>query len=549
MLKALTRGALAAAFVVMSSSLPAVADTPATPSPASDPVAASSSTDPAPSVSETPAAVASDALAAAGQVFDDAAGPSATPDAESPEAAPDATVALRDLAMRLSDLPTRRERTAARRILMRPTDGDVSQTGEPKYSVPAAVTCSPTVCVHWVENDANAPAGSDGDPTTVPTWVSTTLSTVDSVYATETQTLGYRAPLADTTAADNGGDGRLDVYLADIGGADIFGYCVPDDPAQDTSRSAFGYCVLDNDFSPAQFGTTHTPLQNLQVTSAHEIFHAVQFAYDWTEDLWLMEGTATWMEDELFDGVDDNRRYLAVSPLAASDMPLDFASDKWNGYGSWAFWRFLSEWMAPRGATEDPRVVRQVWDAAAGSAYSTSALRHVLASRGSTLAEALTVFGIWNRNPGRFYSEGRAYHAAPLLAHRTFTPSSRTMRAHVTRLHHLSQRFVRFTPGSSLRGRWRLRVAVAMPALSRGSHAWLVVHRRNGGIGAYPLQLTRSGDGVRTVGFDRRTTAFVELSLVNASSRFQCGQRTYLSCSGVPLDDALLSAYAARVTR
>ena len=173
----------------------------------------------------------------------------------------------------------------------------------------------------------------------------------------------------------------------------------------------------------------------------------------------------------------------------------------------------------------------------------------MLASRGSTLAEALTVFGIWNRNPGRFYSEGRAYHAAPLLAHRTFTRGSRSMRAHATRLHHLAQRFVRFTPGSSLRGRWRLRVAVDMPARSRGSRAWLVVHRRSGGIGAYPLQLTRSGDGVRTVGFDRRTTAFVELSLVNASSRFTCGRRTYLTCAGVPLDDALLSAYAARVTR
>ena len=541
MLRTLCRGALTVAFVVVSSSLPAVADTPA-PGPGTDPAAAASSTA-GPTASGTEAATAEDALAAAGQVFDGGTDTSGTPDPASPEAAPDATLALRDLAMRLPDLPTR-ERTAARRILMRPTDGDTSQTGEPKYTDPAVkAACTAAVCVHWVENaaiDANA---------TTPDWASTTLSTVDSVLTTETRTLGYRAPLADTAAADDGGGPQLDVYLADIGDADLFGYCVPDDPAQDTSRSVSGYCVLDNDFAAAQFGTGHTPLQNLQVTAAHEIFHAVQFAYDWTEDLWLMEGTAAWVEDELFDTIDDNRRYLAVSPLAASDMPLDFASAQWGGYGSWAFWRFLSEWMAPRGAVEDPTVIRQVWDAAAGSAYSTSALGRVLAAHGSNLAEALTVFGIWNRNPGVFYSEGRAYHAAPLLAHRTFTRGSRTMRARVTRLNHLAQRFVRFTPGTSLRGRWRLRVAVAMPAVSRGSHAWLVVHRRNGGIGAYPLRLTRSGDGVRTVGFDRRTTAYVELSLVNASTRFRCGQRTYLSCAGTPLDDSLLSAYAARVTR
>lgn len=550
MLKLLTGGALAAVLVVVVPSLPAVAD-PAGSSASAPEVASATTAEPSPVSSESAAAAAGDALAAAGEVFDGVPASSHPTLGQQPpaEAEPDATVTLRDLAMRLPDLPTSRERRSAQRILQRPTDGDVSQTGEPKYTVDAAVTCTTSVCVHWVENDANAPTGSDGDPATIPSWVSTTLSTVDSVYTTETRTLGYRAPLTDVSAADNGGDGRLDVYLADVSGAGLFGYCVPDDPAQDTNRSVSGYCVLDNDFASAQYGTAHTPLQNLQVTAAHEIFHTVQFAYDWTEDLWLMEGTAAWIEDELFDGVDDNRRYLAVSPLAASDLPLDFSSDQWAGYGSWAFWRFLSEWMAPRGASEDQTVIRQVWEAAAGSTYSTAALGRVLAARGTSLAEALTVFGIWNRNPGQFYTEGRAYHATPLLARRTFTRGSRSLRTHVTRLHHLAQRFVRFTPGTSLRGHWRLRVAVAMPARSRGSHAWLVVHRRSGGVGAYPVPLNRSGDGARTVGFDRRTTAYVELSLVNASTRFTCGRRTYLTCAGVPLDDGLQSAFAARVTR
>jgi hypothetical protein len=77
--------------------------------------------------------------------------------------------------------------------------------GELRYTVPAAVTCTASVCVHWVENDANAPTGSDGDPATVPDGVSTTLATVDSVYVTQTQTLGYRAPLADTAARTTAG--------------------------------------------------------------------------------------------------------------------------------------------------------------------------------------------------------------------------------------------------------------------------------------------------------------------------------------------------------
>ena len=44
----------------------------------------------------------------------------------------------------------------------------------------------------------------------------------------------------------------------------------------------------------------HTPLENLEVTAAHELFHAVQFAYDYDEDAWFMEATATWAEDEVY---------------------------------------------------------------------------------------------------------------------------------------------------------------------------------------------------------------------------------------------------------
>ena len=59
-------------------------------------------------------------------------------------------------------------------------------------------------------------------------------------------------------------------------------YCASDDPT--TSRNAWAYCVLDNDYSPSEFGTRNTPAQNFQVTAAHEYFHAVQFGYDVGED-------------------------------------------------------------------------------------------------------------------------------------------------------------------------------------------------------------------------------------------------------------------------
>ena len=48
----------------------------------------------------------------------------------------------------------------------------------------------------------------------------------------------------------------------------------------------------------------------LQVTAAHEYFHLVQFGYDINEDGWIMESTATWAEDEVFDSINDNAQYL-----------------------------------------------------------------------------------------------------------------------------------------------------------------------------------------------------------------------------------------------
>ena len=79
--------------------------------------------------------------------------------------------------------------------------------------------------------------------------------------------------------------------------------------------------MVDNNYTEGIF-RNHTPIQNLKVTLAHEFFHAVQFAYDIGEDTWLMEGTATWMEDQVYDG---NQRQPPVPPEQPAEVPLDSA--------------------------------------------------------------------------------------------------------------------------------------------------------------------------------------------------------------------------------
>ena len=87
---------------------------------------------------------------------------------------------------------------------------------------------------------------------------------------------------------------------------------------------------------------SNTPLENLQVTLAHEYFHAMQFAYDYYEDRWLLEATAAWVEDEAYDGVNDNVQYLADSPITDTGRSMDLFGGGYH-YGVWIFFRYLSE--------------------------------------------------------------------------------------------------------------------------------------------------------------------------------------------------------------
>ncbi|MDX6300607.1 MAG: hypothetical protein QOF53_1821 [Nocardioidaceae bacterium] len=465
------------------------------------------------------------------------------------------TLVLRDLARLAGDLPTATQRATAARILARPDDhlprDPDPDVVDPKYrhSSPVGSDCSEHFCVHWVEDGSPNAVSGDGDVTTVPAWVRTTSDTMEHVYGVEVGRLGYRAPLSDGSIGRPGDPAdHVDVYLADLGRKGIYGYCTSDEPDADPpTRQVYGYCVLDNDYAHTQF-PVHTKLQNLQVTAAHEFFHLVQFGYDWWEDPWLMEGTAAWMEDEVYDGVNDNRQYLAESPLANPYVPLDYTGDGYQPYGAWIFWRFLSEWSGP-GRASDPSVVRQVWEAAVGKRYSAGALRTVLQDRHTSAPRAFAAFGTWIRDPGRYFSEGRAYRAAPLDGWFTLTSTHRSTGTHGTPLDHLSHSFIRFTPGSRLTGRWRLRVSVDMAGPARGSVAQLIVHLRSGHVSVVPVDLGRRGNGTRTVGFRHGSVKRVELDLVNASVRFRCDQGTEQSCQGTSYDDGLRARFRATVVR
>ena len=304
---------------------------------------------------------------------------------------PSATLALRDLWLKKSELRGR-DRQLANALLARPTDG-VGDTQGFGYTVPeAAPLCNTRLCLHYVPTGTDAPPSAD--------WPAQNLAVMDSVWTQEIDQMGYRAPLTDGT---KGGSPLFDVYLKDLGG-DIYGFCAGEKRVK--KRTGYGYCVLDNDFAAAQF-PTGTPTDNLVVTAAHEFFHAVQYAYDYAEDPWMMEATATWMEERIATAVNDNRQYFPWSQIYAPYIPLDaFSRNAGYQYGNWVFWEYLS-------TKYGVGIVKKAWQQAGslksdGGKYSITALQKVLKGKGG-LTKVYAKYAAGNLTPAANFPEGAEY--------------------------------------------------------------------------------------------------------------------------------------------
>ncbi len=459
----------------------------------------------------------------------------------------DLTLALRDLRLQTKDLSAA-DKKAAERYFLRPGQGT-----DPY--IPAALPfakCSADICIHWRESGADAPDGSDGDGTTVPAYINQVLNTIQQIDA-DYVAAGYRTPVRDGSL---GGDNdKVDIYIGDIGDEGLYGFCTTDDPKADDPTpdgyDVWAYCALDNDYDLSQF-PTNTPLGNMQVTAAHEYFHAVQYAYDFLEDGWIIESTATWVEDEMFDSVNDNRNYLRNSPMSSPHIPVDTFGDGFH-YGTWIFWRYLTE-KFPAKTGKLPKLVLDVWkrlDGAVGGPdrYSTQGLSQVLSGRGTAIKKELQLFYAANRHPRTVYEEGSAYRASPTginFKYRRAQSKSASFRPS-----HMASGTVKLVPKRLNQRNWKLRLSFNAPPTARGGAFVVIVYKKRGGISTSLVRLNRSGGGSKVVPFSSRSIRHVDVIFVNTSTRFQCWWNTAspYSCLGLPKDDALRSTFSGRAFR
>ena len=249
--------------------------------------------------------------------------------------------------------------------------------------------------IHYTTAGYHAVSPDDFDFSGVPDYVEEISNSFEYVYSVEIEQLGFNPP-----PDDNNEDGpEWDVYINNIGD---YGYTDflpdPDDPNRRIS-----YITMDNDY-------THTPTKGMnaaRVTAAHEFFHMIQVGYYFRdEDIFLMEAASTWMEDVVYDYVNDYFFYLSNF---FNDTNTSFDnSDDWRGYGLCVWFHFLEKRIGTR------EIVRRIWEQIVYYP-AVEAVDMALREMARSFDEELALFYGWNYMTGsradtsRFYPEGHDY--------------------------------------------------------------------------------------------------------------------------------------------
>jgi len=200
-------------------------------------------------------------------------------------------------------------------------------------------------------NDAVSPV--DADENGIPDYVDLIVTTFTNIGMIDFTDMQFVRPPGDGwyTQIDGGGSDHYDVYIFNLE-TGYYGYVQAEDYAQNNSPITRG----DNEFSEGaeeeRAMVTFMALRNnyndfsgieseiIEVTLAHEFFHAVQYGYDGWEAGWLLESTAVWMEEHHYDNINDCYQFLQEffeEPYLALNYDVN------RGYGAYIYFSYLTD--------------------------------------------------------------------------------------------------------------------------------------------------------------------------------------------------------------
>ncbi len=300
--------------------------------------------------------------------------------------------------------------------------------------------------LHYDVSGANAVPITDNNHNGTPDYVENVANYCDSSWRTEVDNLQYMSPPSDGTS---GGDSRYDIYFEEMG---YYGYTQPEGAGPNPWNDRISFISIHRNFNgfPPNTDPDGNQLGAAKVTIAHEFYHAVQFAYDYGEELWWMEAGSTWMEDMVFDVVNDNYNYLSTfftSPQTA------LTDNGFHAYSSFIWPKFLEERFA------DTSLARKIWEACR---YTTAynAINDSLSLVGYNFDSAVAEFTTWNfitstRDDGNHYEEAKFYPLMTMAENQSAFPVA----SHTVSVmpQGYASAYIRFSPGGY---KGRLKIAL-----------------------------------------------------------------------------------------
>jgi hypothetical protein len=260
------------------------------------------------------------------------------------------------------------------------------------------------VRVHYVTASADAVPADDTDESGTPDFVEEVARLAETSWDA-LAARGFRMPLSDADlVADDGGDGRFDIYLRDLVSAD--GNFVAEACTEEAPVHCAGYFSMENDLAGFNYASA---TEGISVLTSHELFHAVQSAYqpDLAAVSWT-EGTAVWNEEQTFPDQDDYERFVAGF-LAHPQRPFERSGGSGFGdpysYGAALWPTFLDERYGDG-------VVQRIWEACEAlgpGADFLEAAGQVLTEDGGSLDAAWADFTRWNLFTAERADPARAY--------------------------------------------------------------------------------------------------------------------------------------------
>ncbi len=271
----------------------------------------------------------------------------------------------------------------------RPTEGGMFSF-EDEDVVETVDSSDGTVRVHYSSSGPSVSILDDDDEDGRPDFPVMVAETTSEVFAAF-EAIGFRRPLGeeDMGLSELGGSYAFDVYLVDFAGQGDGAFST--DACDSAPNVCSGFFSMENDFSGYGYSNLEQAVNTL---TSHELFHAVQYAYEYDSPIWYTEGTAV-LAERLFDPDNEDFYRYADAYLDDTERSLDNPPTgpvPTFAYATALWWDF----MDARIGTDAIVALQESLEWDGEDKDTLTEMEAIIEANGSDLATEWFTFAQWN---------------------------------------------------------------------------------------------------------------------------------------------------------